>query len=149
MRIWKDSVLAYIGGMAYVGIELLWRGWSHPSMFVVGGLCFLLIGGINQGILRWEMPMELQIVLGACIVTVLELVSGLILNRWLGLGIWDYSAYPLNFMGQICLEYFLFWNVLSFVAILADDWLRHVLFGEKRPAYTWLLRPHPRFRTHP
>ncbi len=129
-------------------IEILWRGWSHPSMFVVGGLCFPLIGGINQDVLRWQMPMELQALLGACIITAMELLSGLILNRWLGLDVWDYSAYPFNFMGQICLEYSLFWVVLSLLGIVADDWLRHVLFGEKRPSYTWLLANFAKDRRH-
>lgn len=48
MRIWKDAVLGYIGGMIYVLLELLWRGWSHGSMFLVGGLCFVLIGSIDR-----------------------------------------------------------------------------------------------------
>ena len=36
----KLLVLAVIGGAIYVGIEMLWRGHSHPSMFILGGLCF-------------------------------------------------------------------------------------------------------------
>ena len=35
-------------GAAYVVFETLFRGYSHPSMFVVGGLCGVLVGAINQ-----------------------------------------------------------------------------------------------------
>ena len=64
-----------------------------------------------------------------------ELVAGLILNVWLGLGIWDYSTMPLNFMGQICLPFCLLWVLLSVVAVVLDDWLRHWLFAEEHPHY--------------
>ena len=47
MGLWRYSVLWYLGGMAYTGMELLWRGWSHSSMFAAGGTCFLLIGHLG------------------------------------------------------------------------------------------------------
>lgn len=46
----KLLVLAVIGGAIYVGIEMLWRGHSHPSMFILGGLCFVSIGLINRAL---------------------------------------------------------------------------------------------------
>ena len=36
-------------GAAYVALETLWRGYSHPSMFIVGGLC-------RPGALRHTLP---------------------------------------------------------------------------------------------
>lgn len=138
MKLWRSAILCYIGGMSYVLLELLWRGWSHPSMFLVGGICFVLIGEINGRLLQWNTPFVLQTVVCACAVTLVELVSGLLLNiRW-QLQVWDYGALPFNFMGQICLPYFLLWIPLSAAAIFADDWLRHVLFGEVRPSYRWI-----------
>lgn len=131
----RGLILGYLGGMMYVSIELLWRGRSHPSMFFVGGLCFLIIGSINEGILTWDMPLLFQGLIGAAAVTAVELISGLILNIWLGLDVWDYSSLPFNFMGQICLYYFFLWILLSTAAIFIDDWLRHILFGEKHPQY--------------
>ena len=41
-------ILFLVGGSVYVMIELLWRGRSYPSMFVLGGICFYLIGLINE-----------------------------------------------------------------------------------------------------
>ena len=119
----------------YFLIEMAWRGHSHWTMAVLGGVCFVLIGDINEFI-PWNMPLVLQGAIGSGIVTLLELVSGIILNLWLGLGIWDYSNMPFNFLGQICLPFSLLWVALSVVAVILDDWLRYWLFGEDRPTYT-------------
>ena len=123
------------GGFVFYCIELLWRGYSYPSMFVVGGICFLIIGGINN-YLPWSVGLVWQALIGGAAVTVVELVSGIVLNIWLGLGIWDYSHLPLNFLGQICLLYSLIWVVLSIIGIFLDDYLRWKLYGEQRPRYT-------------
>lgn len=131
----KHAVLALCGGCVYFLIEMAWRGHSHWTMAVLGGVCFVLIGDINEFI-PWNMPLILQGAIGSGIVTVLELVSGIILNLWLGLGIWDYSNMPFNLLGQICLPFTLLWVALSIVAVVLDDWLRHWLFGEDRPTYT-------------
>ena len=117
--------------MTYVLLEYLWRGRSHPTMFLLGGLCFVLLGLLNEG-LRPNLPLGLQSLMGAVVVTALELACGLIVNVALGWDVWDYSDLPLNFLGQISLPFFLLWIPLSAVAILADDLLRHVLFGEPK-----------------
>lgn len=131
----KHAVLALCGGCVYSLIEMAWRGHSHWTMAVLGGVCFVLIGDINEFI-PWNMPLILQGAIGSGIVTALELVAGIILNLWLGLGIWDYSNMPFNFLGQICLPFSLLWVALSIVAVVLDDWLRYWLFGEDRPTYT-------------
>lgn len=131
----KHAVLALCGGCVYFLIEMAWRGHSHWTMAALGGVCFVLIGDINEFI-PWNMPLVLQGAIGSGIVTLLELVSGIVLNLWLGLGIWDYSNMPFNFLGQICLPFSLLWVALSVVAVILDDWLRYWLFGEDRPTYT-------------
>ena len=100
----KHAVLTLCGGCVYFLIEMAWRGHSHWTMAVLGGVCFVLIGDINEFI-PWNMPLVLQGAIGSGTVTLLELVSGIILNLWLGLGIWDYSNMPFNFLGQICLPF--------------------------------------------
>lgn len=133
-QILKPIILALIGGTIYVLIELAWRGYSHISMFVLGALCFVLLGGINE-FFSWELGMIWQMLIGASIVTVLEFIVGVIVNIWLGLEVWDYSNLPLNFMGQICLPFSLAWVLLSGIAIVVDDYLRYWLFGEEKPHY--------------
>ena len=130
----KHLILFGIGAAAYVLVELLFRGYSHWTMAILGGLCFVLIGGINNWI-PWEMPLPLQCIIGAGIVTLAELLAGLILNVWLGLGIWDYTNMPGNFLGIICPQFTAAWVGLSLLAILLDDWLRYRLFGEEKTHY--------------
>lgn len=103
MRLWKNTVLFYLGGSAYMFLELLWRGRSHGTMFLLGGGCFLLLGRI----LRLQLPLWAKTVLGAAGVTALELLTGLLVNRQYR--IWDYRQQPYNFRGQICLCYSLLW----------------------------------------
>lgn len=135
----KAAILFLIGAAAYALIEVAFRGYTHWTMAVLGGILFLLLGGINEWI-PWEMPLTLQCIIGAVMVTVAEFLAGLILNVWLGLGIWDYSDVPGNILGQICPQFIFAWLGLSLVAIILDDWLRYWLFGEARPHYTIILR---------
>ena len=136
-RLCKHLILFAAGGCIYYLIEMLFRGYSHWTMMVLGGICFVLIGKINESFFTERMPLLRQGIIGACIVTALEFVSGLILNVWLGLDIWDYSNQPYNVMGQICLLFSMLWILLSIVAVVVDDWLRYILFGEERPHYVF------------
>lgn len=131
----KYLVLLLIGGMIYVFIELLFRCRSHFTMFILGGVCFVSVGLINE-VLPWNMPFQLQMLLGGSIITVLEFISGCILNLYFGLGIWDYSDQPGNILGQICPLFSLLWVFLSGLAIVLDDYLRYRLFNEEKPHYT-------------
>ena len=133
-QILKLCVLALIGGITYMLIELAWRGYSHISMFILGSICFLLLGGINE-FLPWELGFVWQMLIGAGIVTILELIFGIVVNVWLELEVWDYSNLPFNFMGQICLPFSFAWTLLSGVAIVVDDYSRYLLFGEEKPHY--------------
>lgn len=133
----KAMVLFLCGAAGYASIEMIWRGHTHWTMAVLGGALFLLIGGLNNWI-SWEMPLWMQCICGAGIVTDAEFIAGLVLNVWLGLGIWDYSGMWGNLCGQVCPQYTLAWVVLSLVAIILDDWLRYLLFDEDRPHY-WLF----------
>ena len=115
VKIWRKLVLFYLGGMAYVGLELLWRGRSHGSMFAAGGLSFILIGHLPR------ISLPLRAVSGAAIITAVELVTGLIANR--DYTVWDYRGQPGNFKGQICPLFTLIWIPISLLAF----WLYGVL----------------------
>ena len=118
----KEFIIFIIFGLMYVTIELLYRGHTHYSMFIVGGICGVLIGLINDN--TPDMPLLPQCVLGAVIITVIELLTGLFLNVYLGLNVWDYSNQPFNFMGQICPQFCIIWCILSILVIRIDDWLK-------------------------
>ncbi len=113
MKIIKPLLLFFIGGTGYVALEFLWRGWSHISMFLAGGSCFLLLGKLQNT--RPRLPLALRGLAGAGVITMVELASGLIFNR--GYRVWDYRNMPLNYHGQICLPFFLLWIPLSVFAM--------------------------------
>ena len=134
MTLFKFLFLFGIGAFLYLLIEIWYRGYTHWTMAILGGLCFVLVGFINE-YLSWDTPLWLQGIIGAFIITSLEFAFGLVLNIWLGLGIWDYSKMPFNLLGQICLPFTIAWFFLAIVAIVLDDWLRHWFFGEEKPRY--------------
>lgn len=134
MRAARPLALFSVGGGVYIMMELLWRGYSHWTMFIVGGMCFVLVGLLNE-LLTFEMSLVYQMAMGACIITQVEFISGCIINLWLGWDVWDYSDMPFNVYGQICLPYMVLWFLISGAAIILDDYLRYWWFGEERPKY--------------
>lgn len=133
-NLFKYLFLMFLGGSIYCGIEVVYRGYSHISMFVVGGICFLLIGLINE-LLDWNMWIEQQIFIGLTSVLTVEFFAGCIVNLWLGLNVWDYSNLPFNLLGQICLPFAILWIPIILVAILLDDCIRYGFFNEEKPKY--------------
>lgn len=45
--------------------------------------------------------------------TVVELVSGILLNRWFQVRYWDYSSYPFQIKGYICVRFSIYWMLLT------------------------------------
>ena len=114
MKIWKNCLLFYTGGATYLTLELLYRGRSHGSMFLAGGVCFLLIGHLNR--VEPRLPLPLRALVGAGIVTMVELGAGMAVNR--SYQVWDYRDQPGNFMGQICPVFSALWIPLSLLAAM-------------------------------
>lgn len=130
----KYILLFFIGGYSYCGVELLFRGYSHISMLVAGGICFILIGLLNDAFSH-KISLLSQMIISGVIITVVEFTVGLVVNVWLGLNVWDYSSLPYNFMGQICLLYTNIWFILSLAGILLNGYLKYYLLGEEKPHY--------------
>lgn len=132
--IFKYIFLLLIGGILYYSLECICRGYSHWTMILVGGICFILIGLINE-IFPKSISICTQAIISSIIITIVEFISGYILNIKLGLNIWDYSDKHLNFMGQICLQNSFYWLLLSVLGIILDDYLRWIIFKEDKPKY--------------
>lgn len=121
-NITKNIIIFLIFGISYYLLEILWRGYSHWTMIIVGGLCGLLIGLINE--ITPKMNTMVQMLLGSIIVTILEFIAGCVLNIWLGLGIWSYTNLPFNILGQVSLLFSVLWFLLSYIVIWLDDKIR-------------------------
>lgn len=130
----KTLTLFFCGGVLYYSIEIMWRGHSHVSMFLDGGVCFVLIGLMNE--IVPGLPLAVQAVLGASLIVFSELLVGSLVNLRLGLNVWDYSNQPMNYRGQVCLPFFLLWIPLAAFASVVDDTLRFWLFAEPWPPFT-------------
>ena len=115
MKLWRKTFLFYLGGMLYCGLELLWRGRTHGSMFLLGGLCFLILGRVGA----WRLNLFTRAVLGGILITAGELAVGLLVNRQYQ--VWDYRSLPMNFRGQICPRFTLLWIPVSLLAVLVFD----------------------------
>ncbi|AGK95824.1 putative ABC transporter permease [Clostridium pasteurianum] len=129
----KDIILFFIMGALYMVLEGLWRGWTNISMLVVGGLCSFLIGRLNERQGFCNCKMWQQCAIGTAIVLAIEFTSGVILNVWLKLNIWDYSNTWGNLYGQICIPYAVIWFFLVPLGVYGDDYLRYKIFGQKKP----------------
>ena len=123
MSIWKRGLIFLTGGTAYFGLELLWRGRSHISMFAAGGLCLLLVGHLGEVKPRLSLPW--RTVLGTGIITVVELGMGLLVNR--SYRVWDYRGLPGNLWGQICPQFILMWLPLSWLAIVVYEKMKKLM----------------------
>ena len=105
----EQAVIFLFGAINYFAIEILWRGYSHWSMAIAGGVCatiiYILIDKLRTNLFCYSL-------VGMIVITFVELITGIIINLYFRLNVWDYSQMPFNFMGQICPLYSLFWFLL-------------------------------------
>ena len=112
-----------LGGTVYTLIEMLWRGYSHPTMTLAGGVCMLIVHVVNHllGSRGGAVGFIAKCTVSAFYITFVEFIAGVILNLWLGLGVWDYSSMPGNILGQICPAYAAAWFAVSAAALKLSD----------------------------
>ena len=130
----KIVFLFLFGFMAYITIEVIYRGYSYPLMGLCGGIAIVLLDQINNKI-SWDVDILLQGICGSLIITFFEFAIGLLsLNNILPV-MWDYSTVPLNYKGIICLPFSLIWILLSILAILIADAINYYFFDDKKVPY--------------
>lgn len=123
-----------LGGTIYYTIEMVTRGFSHWSMFVVGGLalCFCTFQGQAM---KWTEPLWIQVIRSVVFVTSLEFITGIIVNKWLHLEVWDYSDQPFQVWGQICVPFMILFSGLIVIGILLGGTLTYWIYGERKPDF--------------
>lgn len=111
----KNLFIFCVGSAGYGLLEILWRGYTHWTMLLVGGLCFFVIYKLfnryshNSPIIKG--------ICGSLVITTIELLSGIVINILLGWGVWDYSSVKFNILGQVCLLYSFLWFLVSLALI--------------------------------
>lgn len=130
----KYLFLFIAGGYTYFYMEIFSRGYSHYSMIICAGTAFIICGSLGR-LFKKRMSFISQMLLSCLVITLLEFITGYIVNIRLGMNVWDYSGLPYNFMGQICLFYSLLWLSLSIICILVYDFICWLIFDEEKPHY--------------
>lgn len=133
-KLWRHLPRWVLGGMLYGILEILWREYTHWSMILLAALLCIPLDIANE-CMPWALPLWLQAVIGGLCIAGAELAAGLILNVWLGLGIWDYSGLWGNLWGQICPRFAALWCLLATPVIVAFDWMDYWLCGGEKPHY--------------
>ena len=104
-----------LGGISYTLIELIWRGHTHVSMTLAGGVCLAGLYWIDRH--TEVLTLLSKCIVGALAITAVEFLVGYVVNCRLGLGVWDYSDRFMNVMGQICPLFTFMWFLISLPAI--------------------------------
>ena len=126
MKILNDVKINYVwahfllGASLYVGLELLWRGYTHFSMFLAGGTAYVMLVYVRRRFVVSAGWFVIAACIGAVVITAVELVFGIIFNIILGMNVWDYSQFRMNFVGQISLTYSLLWIFVAMFAFAVD-----------------------------
>ena len=124
IRVAKLTFAFILGSGVYSILEIIYRGYTHPSMVVTGGVC----GAVIYAFANSKIKYLNAVLLSALFITAAELTAGLIVNRLMGLNVWDYSHYKINFLGQICPRFSLIWLILSFIAVPLCRYMDKKLF---------------------
>ena len=99
-------------------------------MFVAGGSAFLLLGQLQR--LRPRPALPIRALIGAGIITLVELGAGLLVNR--NFRVWDYRDQWGNFLGQICPVFSLLWIPAALGAMILYDTLECSIERKMSPA---------------
>ena len=113
-----------LGGGAYAALELAWRGTTHWTMFLAGGVCLCLL----QALAAAPLPLAVAAALGAAGVSGLELTVGAVCRRLLHIAVWDYADEWGNLAGLVCPRYTFYWFLLC-------GWVVFVLRGVESTVY--------------
>ncbi len=125
MAFLEFSFIFIIGAIGYGSIELLWRGHTHWTMVLLGGVCLYTIYLISS---RMKDSLIKKALMCTFAVTALEFVTGCIVNIRLGWDVWDYSSLPFNLMGQICPAFSIMWLGLCLPCILLSKLIYKTIF---------------------
>ena len=137
-----SMLLWFWAGGVYFFIEVLWktlRGRPDAISWTMFLLAIILAIPLERcgAEMKWETPLWVQGLVCGTAITAAELAAGLVLNVWLGLGVWDYSGLWGNFLGHVCPQFWLLWCFGSIPSIVILDWLRYAVEGGERPRYNF------------
>ena len=129
--------LFQLSGIVYVFIELLYRGYSHITMFFCAGLCGLFLAYLND-FFSYDMDFRCQVLISTVFCTFTEWIFGLIFNT--DYSIWDYRDLPFNLTpdSQVNLIFCMAWALIATFGIPLLDFIEWKFFDympNEKPYY--------------
>lgn len=122
MKVLEYGTAFAAGACIYTLLEIIWRGYTHWTMTLTGGICLVLMYMWNNVLTNSSLPFKCLI--GALSITVVEFAVGCIVNIGFGQAVWDYSNLRFNILGQVCLYFSLIWYVLSIPGFYLCDFIK-------------------------
>ena len=122
------SLLFLIGFFGYGLLEIVWRGYTHPTMGLAGGLSLCFLSIINEKLK--QLKLIYKAILGGLFITTIEFLIGILMNVGLKIQIWEYSTMPFNLFGQIWLSFSVFWCALSIPMMWMTTIIRRYIFRQ-------------------
>lgn len=110
-----------ISGFLYCTAEVLFRGYTFISMYILSGFIGIILMILNDTILDYDTIFEIQILCGGTICTFAEGITGLLINQ--DFTIWDYRNLPFTFFWGQCNGIFMIaWMIVACFGIIFTDW---------------------------
>ena len=130
----KYIFLTTLGGTIYYSFEIIFRGFSHWTMYLLGGICFLFMY-IQGKMTKWKESMAKMILKSTVFIASMEFITGIIVNKYLKWNVWDYSDQPYQILGQICLPFTIIFSGLSAFGIILSGYIEYWFFGGEKPHF--------------
>lgn len=129
-------IIFNVSGIIYVCLEILWRGYSHWTMYLCAGICGLIMAAINDNWFSFETDFRIQVLASAISCTIMEFFFGITFNG--DFSIWDYRGVwgTLHILGdQVNILFIGMWVIISLFALPFLDWMEWKLGLEEKPYY--------------
>lgn len=137
----RKVVLFFLWGFLYCSIEIVYRGFSHVSMFLLAGLLGVFFIDTPNNIWGFHLDYLLQVFISTFFCILGEGITGYIVNVKMGLNVWDYShLFGSFFYGQCNLLFAMIWMILiAFVGIPFCDAYNYYVCKDKDVPYYQIL----------
>jgi hypothetical protein len=138
MHIIRKIILFILCGTIYCGIELVYRQYTHYSMFALSGILGVLCIDSPNNIFGYDLDYLIQVLISTLLCTLGEGITGIIVNIRMELDVWDYSTLPFTFFWGQCNLFFVFaWALIIglFGIFFCDAYWYYICKDEEQPYY--------------
>lgn len=134
----RKGLLFLLCGSIYYCLELIYRHYSHISMFILAGLLGVFFIDTPNNVFGYDLDYLIQIFISIFFCTIGEGITGYIVNIKMELNVWDYSTICGSFFYNQCNIFFVgIWALLiAFIGIpFCDAYNYYICKDETTPYY--------------